>query len=190
MVMKVKAPVFERKLVPEGQHLAVCSVVADLGLQKSDLFDKIQHQVYFQWLFPNERIEIKDKDLPMALSKRVTMTWDDRGNLLKLVESWLGKKLTSEEKEDFDLESLAGMPASIFVKHQDGQKGTVAKILDVAPYKGAEPLQIENENDGNPVIYNSDHLENLELLPKWLQDDINNQVFPNDPEVVDDEPPI
>ena len=191
MVMKVSAPVFDRKLVPEGPHSAICCVVADLGLQKNKQYDKIQHKIYLQWLIPEQRIDIKGEDLPMALSKKLTLTWDDRGALLKVVQSWLGITLSAEDKESFDLEIFAGMPADLFVEHnttQDGRK--FASILKVSPYTGTVQPKIENKNDGKPVIYNADHLDTLELLPKWVQEAINEQVFPNDPEVVEDEPPV
>ena len=60
--------------MPQGNHVAVCNMVVDLGLQRTvsqQYGEKVKHQVYIRWETPDETIEWEDRDGNKKLSPDV-----------------------------------------------------------------------------------------------------------------------
>jgi hypothetical protein len=156
----------ERIIIPAGTHVARCYGMIDLGTQYSEKFGSWSHKVQIQWELPNE---LMDDGRPLAISKKYTISLNEKSNLRKDLESWLGRTITEkEEKEGFSLGSMLGAPCLLSVIHAESGGKTYANIAGVmsVPKGTAVPDQM------NPVV--SYDIENGEdavyaKLPEWLR---------------------
>ena len=111
--------------MPSGNHVAVCNMVVDLGLQlvRSQMYgDKKKHQVYIRWETPDETIEWQDRDGNMQAGPRIigrtfTVSLHENAALTGILESWRGRPFTEEEKQGFDITKLLGVPCMVNVTH-------------------------------------------------------------------------
>jgi hypothetical protein len=67
------------------------------------------------------------EQMPLFVRERFTVSLADSSRLLPFIEKWRGK-LTKDQKDRFDLESLIGVGALIQVSHNDTEQGTFANI--------------------------------------------------------------
>ena len=169
MSLLAKEPENERILISEGVHLAVCIGIWDLGTQHSKIFDKEIHQVLIMWEIPDERIMVNNKDLPLAISKRYTLSLNEKASLRKDLESWRGKAFPAETlKKGFDLNKILGKTCQIQIIHNENNGKTYANIAGImALPKGTEPLESEN-----PLRFYSmaDSKEVPEDTPEWIKE--------------------
>jgi hypothetical protein len=150
------------KLIPEGVHQAVCFAIYDLGTQYSKMFDTEAHKVLIQWEVPDARIEVNGVDLPMAISKQYTLSLNEKANLKKDLDSWLGK--TNEKS--VGLKQLLKKNCQLLISHVDKDGMTYANITAImALPKGVQPLEPEN-----PVrFYSLEDGDNFpEGTPDWI----------------------
>jgi len=177
---------------PEGTHFGACDMVVDLGLQKTSFqgVESNKHQIYVRWQIPSERMEWTDgegnkKEGPVVIGKTYTASLGEKANLRKDLQSWRGRAFTEAELKGFDISKLLGVGATISIVHNHKDSKTYANIGAIGGLpKGMPAIQIE----GGMTLYDPDHLDNKSLLPKWLQDKIDNQIVPtgktdaNDPD--------
>ena len=158
--------------VSEGVYQAICQSIYDLGTQFSEKFGKSVHQCIVIWEIPEERIEIqrddKTLDLPRVVSKKYTMSLNEKANLRKDLQSWRGKTFTPEELVGFDITKLLGVNCMIQIIHTKTDSKTYANIASITPlYKGIEKKQPENPT----VIFDlSKDREIPENTPKWIKE--------------------
>lgn len=148
---------------PAGVHQAVCYNVTDVGWQETpfkndDGTDKIQHKVVVLWEL-DPRMEDGRR---FALSRQYTLSLNDRANLRKDLESWLGRQLAEDEIETgYDVEGLVGINCLLNVVHEKGKDDKVrAKIKAIMPAPANSPSM-------NP--------ENFDA-PRWVTDLVMKQV--------------
>ena len=169
MSLLAKEPENERILISEGVHLAVCIGVWDLGTQHNKIFDKEVHQILIMWEIPDERITVDNKDLPLAISKRYTLSLNEKANLRKDLEAWRGKAFPAETlKEGFDLKKILGKTCQIQIIHNENNGKTYANIAGImALPKGTKSLESEN-----PLKFYSmaDSKEIPTDTPGWIKD--------------------
>ena len=173
------------KLVPAGNHVAICNLVADLGRQKTvsqQYGEKIKHQVYLRWELPDETVEWTDKEGkqhtgPMSVSKTYTASLHENAQLRKDLENWRGRPFTQEELQGFDLSSVADVPALVNVTHTARNGKTHVNVSGVTPLPKSMPKPAMSDA---ALIYDSDHMETFGLLPEWLQKKITEQVLPGE----------
>jgi len=172
------------KLAEPGNHVAVCTLVADLGRQniKSEKYgDSVKKQVYIRWELTDEPFEWQDKETGetrkgmMSLGKTYTLSLGDKAKLREHLESWRGRPFTEEERKGFDISKLAGVPCLINVNHATGSNDgkTRAVIQAVTPLlKGMEvPKPSET-----PYVFDDENNGNYALLPEWLRKKVDEQV--------------
>lgn len=167
------------KPVPAGTHIAVCTLVADMGVQPTKNF-KPRPQVYIRWELPNEITSWKDADGnehtgPMTIGQRYTMSLSEKANLRSDLESWRGRMFTEQELAGFDIKNILGKPCMLGVTHNVTPKKTYANISAVMGLsKGmtAPPPSVK------PIAYDIDaHDSNVfAQLPQWLQEAISGRV--------------
>lgn len=156
----------ERILIPAGTHVARCYGIIDLGTQYSEKFGNWSHKVQFQWELPNE---LMDDGRPLAISKKYTISLNEKANLRKDLESWLGRSITAkEEKEGFALGSMLGAPCLLSVIHADSNGKTYANIAGVM----SVPKGTTVPDQSNPAV--SYDVENgrdavYAKLPDWIK---------------------
>ena len=127
---------------PEGLWPAVCADVVDLGIQKTPWGDA--HKVELRWF-----LEEKDPKTQKAfmLFKRYTLSLHEKSNLRRELETWRGRKFTSEELEGFDLEKLLGVNCQLQVIHNIKDEGeTYANVQAIVPpARGVVKLSIPTD---------------------------------------------
>ena len=134
--------------VPAGTHHAVCYGVVAVGPQPSQQYTP-RPKVVVAFEIPSERIEIKGKDLPRGISKRYTLSLNDKATLRKDLQSWRGRPFTSAELAGFDVSKLIGANCLLSVLHQDRAGATYANISSIS----ALPKSMKSMAPENPSLY-------------------------------------
>jgi len=164
----------ERPLIPEGVHLGVCYLIADLGTHHSEMFDKDAHKVVIGWEIPAERgtfhIDGKDQDLPLVASKTFTLSLHKKAALRQVLEAWRGQAFTDEELKGFDLQTVLGAPCQLQIMHNKKGEKTYANIGAVMPLmKGVSAPQGETAHQWFSLSEGTDLPANL---PEWITKEI------------------
>jgi hypothetical protein len=168
------------KIVPAGNHIAVCSMVVDLGKQRVDYQGEssVKRQAYVAWELPNETVEWTDRDGnerkgPMRIGRTFTVSLHRNATMRGVLESWRGRNFTEEEARGFDITKLAGAPCMVNVTHTERNGKTYANVAAVTPMpKGMDRPSLSDA----ALIYDDEHLETFEHLPEWLQKKVTDQV--------------
>lgn len=156
----------ERIIIPAGTHVARCYGIIDLGTQYSEKFDNSSRKVQIQWELSNE---LMDDGRPLAISKKYTLSLNEKANLRKDLESWLGRGITAEEeKNGFALGGMLGAPCLLSVIHAESGGKTYANIAGVMSI----PKGTQVPPQSNPMV--SYDVENgkdavFEKLPEWIR---------------------
>jgi hypothetical protein len=144
-------------LPPEGLHKAVCVDVVDLG----DLDTKFGSKHKLSVIFELEELDNEGKRF--LVGKRYTWSLNEKSNLRKDLERWLGKKFKSEElMAGFDLEELLGLNATLFISHNVGEERTYANIETILPIgngKGTDKYALKPSADYLRVIHREGYKE-------------------------------
>jgi hypothetical protein len=77
---------------PEGLHQAVCVDVVDLGLVEGPWGAKPTVEIRWELDLTHE-----ETGRPFLVSKRYTLTLNEKGNLRPMLEAWRGRKFTQQE---------------------------------------------------------------------------------------------
>lgn len=167
------------KPVPAGTHVAVCTLIADMGVQPTGKF-KPKQQLYIRWELPNEVTSWKDSDGndhsgPMVIGKKYTLSLSEKANLRADLESWRGRLFTEQELKGFDIKNILGKACMLGVTHNVVGPKTYANVSAVMGLpKGTTPPR----PSVTPVAYDIDdpNPEAFAKLPSWLQEAINSRV--------------
>lgn len=155
------------ELIPEGLTLGVCYAIIDLGTHHDDKFNKDKNEVCLIWELPDvEPIMVDDKPMPRVISKRYTLSLNERANLRNDLECWRGKEFTEEQLEGFDLKVLAGVNCQIQIFHHKKGAKTYANIKNLMPvpkgHVNVKPVNTVVVYDiGNPVPDDG-------TIPEWI----------------------
>jgi hypothetical protein len=151
---------------PQGTHLALCYLMADLGIQETPFGPK--PQVYIGWELPGCPIERDGKSLPQMIGGFYNLSMNEKANLRHMLESWRGKPFSDEEiAKGVRITSVVGKACLVTVMHKQNQKGQMrARIANVTgvPMGMAVPAMVNK-----PVVFDRDTGKGLHDLPEWLQ---------------------
>lgn len=139
--MKATVPTQEAKahiLIPAGTHLARCVSIVDQGTQETEWEGQVKtaRKVRFTWETPEETAVFKQEngEQPFLVSKVFTLSLHEKASLTKTIESWTGKKLTKEEKENgYNINNFLGKECIINVVHKQSGDKTHANVDSVSP---------------------------------------------------------
>ncbi|KKK72406.1 hypothetical protein LCGC14_2904210 [marine sediment metagenome] len=155
------------ELIPEGLEIGVCYAVIDLGTRYDEKFKKDKREVCLIWELPDvEPIIIDDKPMPRVISKRYTLSLDERANLRHDLESWRGTEFTEEQLEGFNLDVLPEVNCQIQVFHKKSGAKTYANIKTIIPVpKGHVTIKPVNKT----VVYDIlDVVPDDGSIPEWI----------------------
>lgn len=132
---------------PQGLHQAVCVDVVDNGLVKGQYGEQEKCTVYWQIDEVNPKTNKR-----FIVTRRYTISLNDKAALTKDLNAWRGKPFTVQEKEGFDLEKLLGANCQLQIVHNPGDDGKVwANVQAIVPLaKGMaklEPLDYVRKKD-------------------------------------------
>lgn len=117
------------KPCPAGVHDAVCAFVEDLGYEYSEQFQKESHKVVIVW----EINQPMEDGRPYMISKRYTLSLNEKANLRKDLEGWRGQKFTEDQLKGFDLEVLRGKQCQLQIIHNEKDGKVFANIQAILP---------------------------------------------------------
>jgi len=167
------------KPVPAGTHVAICTLVADMGVQPSQKW-RPKEQVYIRWELPNEITSWKDSDGnektgPMVIGKKYTISTSEKANLRSDLESWRGRLFTEEEIKGFDIKNILGKACMLGVAHNVTKDKTYANITAVMGLPKGTPVPSPSVT---PLAYDLDNHNQavFEKLPSWLQEAISGRI--------------
>lgn len=173
----------------EGTHMAVCTLVADVGLQpgnpkftgvvdkngKPDSRGLPTPKVYLRWEVPGQRITYErdgvETEGPAIIYANFRASMNEKATLRKMIESWRGKGFTDAEAEQFDVRNLIGQTCMLQVVHSDdGQYANVKNVM--APPKGTPKLAPE----GKTLYFGPDDDAAYNELPNFLKEKWDGQL--------------
>lgn len=149
-------------------YMAVCTMVIDVGQQYSERYKNVSNQILLAFDIPDVTIEVDGVDKPRQLSKRYTYSTNTKGNLYKLLCSWLNKKFSEDELGELDLFSLLGRGCQVQVTlKEDGKHNDIANVM-------ALPRGMKTPESANPYLsYDIDEDgftgEKRDALPEWVR---------------------
>ena len=178
LTYKASAGSGDFKSVPAGSHIAVCNLVADLGLQPgSTLYPAPKQQVYIRFEVPAERIEYEKDgrkyEGPIVIGNVYTASMHEKANLRKQLENWRGRKFTDEEAERFDVSTILGKACMLSVVENVKGDRVYSNIASIGGLpKGVHAPKAEN----SLLYYAEDDKSDFRDLPEWLQEKIDKQL--------------
>lgn len=170
------------KPIPAGAHLALCTMVADLGMQEG-FSGKPQRKVYLRFEVPDERVEFERDGAkvegPAIIGKMYTLSLSEKANLRRDLENWRGRPFTPEELKGFDISKLLGKPCQIAVTH-DAKDGKVYSnlngIMGVSKDQKARAATLQPENDTVEYSVEDHNPAAYDKLPKWIKEKVDNRI--------------
>lgn len=158
---------------PEGQHIMVCSRIIDLGTQPgSAMYPTPKRKIRIFWELPEERMTYTDGDGneqegPFLHSEQYTVSFHEKANLRKDLESWRGKAFTDADfagpPDGFHLSKLIGVPAfgQIVHEHKDGK--TYANLNSIMKPPKAMFDQFKGKIEGASIFFDLDAYDDAEF---------------------------
>lgn len=176
--LPVKGGSDDFKRCPAGSHIAVCNLVADVGMQPgSGMYPEPKRKLYVRFEIPNERVEFERDgqkvEGPLTIGQFFTASMHEKANLRKQLEGWRGRAFTDDQAAAFDVSSILGKPCMLTVVEKESGGKVYANIKGIGPLpKGVPAPKAENPL----LLYDADNLKTYEKLPKWLRDTVDKQL--------------
>jgi len=165
------------KIAPAGNHMARLYSIIDLGHQSVEWAgeSKIMHKVVFTWELhgdddAGEPLKTDDGK-PLIVSKRYTVSLGEQARLRQDLEAWSNKKMSAEDRKNFDLKSLLGKFCMVNITHSED--GKYANISGISPVPTALRNQMPNGVNA-PVHFWLAEFDQTkyEALPKYYREKI------------------
>lgn len=145
----------EFEQVPEGNYIARCYQLIDLGTQTYDNQGekKQQHKVLLAWEILDPEVKMQD-GRPFSVYKRYTASLNERATLFADLQAWRGIRFTPEDLEGFDLHNVLGAYCAIQVLHETKGDRTYENITAIMfTREKPEPINDLTEFDlSNPDL--------------------------------------
>lgn len=167
------------KPVSAGTHLAVCTMLVDIGLQPGFENGPPQRKVYVGFEVPSERTTWTDRDGnqhegPMKVGRFYTASFNEKATLRQHLAAWRGRDFTPAELKGFDLQNILGKACLINVSHKSVDTKVYANITAImalpkgttAPQPEAAVLIYPFPSD--PQVFDK--------VPEWLQKKIQSRL--------------
>ena len=166
-----------REPVPAGVYPARLYKIIHFGTVSGGYEGKLTNQIRFDWELPT-KTKVFDEDKgpqPLSISKDYTLSMNEKANLCKDIEGWLGHQFTSDaEAESFDILGLMGKECMINVAHKTSKSSG-----NVYAYVAAVMPMPEGMNCPDPVNppFVWDYSDNFDLnildnMHEFFQDKI------------------
>lgn len=159
--MIIKTDNMESVEYPEGETLARCYKVFDLGMQPG--VESPQHEVAF--VFELDVVHPDGK--PLTITKRFTASMHPKSNLRRFIEAWRGSPFNNEEVKEYNTDVLEGAYAYLTIYKKVSEKTNKA---------WSDIFQIRKKPQGDAPFQ-----KRLQpgFMPDWIGKAIENQIRPN-----------
>ena len=131
------------KLPPAGSFLARLYRIIDIGTQTTEWMGKKKMQRKIIAMFELHGEDNDGQPLqtaegkPLIVSKRYTLSLDEKATLRKDLEAWRGKAFTQEELDGFNLEVLLGKCCMVNITHSSYEGKEYANISGISQVPAA-----------------------------------------------------
>lgn len=149
--------------IPPGVYVAVCCGVVDVGTHVGK-FGK-SHDVVIMW----ELIGVGEESKTRVISRRCRFSFEAKSTLRRLVENWLGRRLTEQEAvtKGFDLATLVGLGAQVQVGDEPNEAGgTTTRVVAVLPLPAGQRAPVPSST----VVFSITDEGLPDGLPTWQQE--------------------
>jgi len=179
LTVKTETGNSEFKLLPPGNHPAICVGIYDFGPQITEFNgeQKEQNKIRLQFEVPDERTTWTDADGnehegPMTVGKTYTASLFEKAKLCEHLQSWRGREFTEVEKMGFDLNNILGKACTLTVMHKTHKASgnQWADIIAISPPPKGSNLKPENEPKA--FDFDSHTPEELAALPEWMREKV------------------
>jgi hypothetical protein len=144
-----RMPKSERLVIPAGTFQAILYDIWDIGWQVTEWKGKPKIMPKIILAFEiNKRIgeEHPRAGERFAISRRYTFNFGKMSNLGRDIETWLNRKLTDREREDFDIETMISKNCLLGIIQTEKEGNIYSNISSIMPImEGMIELQIENK---------------------------------------------
>lgn len=174
----------QKPLPSEKQHLALCYAVIDLGTQTGVYkgAPTSARKIAMTWEIPGERATFKPElgPQPFVVTSEYTFSIGATSNYRKMLDSWLGKKVTEEMKE-LDSEMILRFlkrPGMIQIEHNKSDKDGLfyANIANkgISIFKRPAEVPFPKETENEAYFFDLDNFswDTFDKIPKFLQNKI------------------
>jgi hypothetical protein len=150
------------KLPPAGSFLAKLYRIIDIGTQTTEWMGKKKMQRKIITMFElhgedNDGQPLQTADgKPLIVSKRYTLSLDEKATLRKDLEAWRGKAFTQEELDGFNLEVLLGKCCMVSITHSTYDGKEYANIAGISQIPAALKKLGEPVGVNEPMIFTLD----------------------------------
>lgn len=156
-----------------GAYIAVCIIVADVGMSRGGRY-RPQHKVFLQWELIGQRVTMQRDgervELPRVIGEFYTLSLSKKAGLRGDLESWRGRLFTEQELKGFDLFRILGAPCQLGIVHETGADGNT--YTNVSTIMGLAPGSPRPTAESTLLKYSRDEPADFERLPQWLQERI------------------
>jgi len=131
------------KLPPAGSFMARLYRIIDIGTQTTEWMGKRKMQRKIIAMFELHGEDNEGKPLqtpegkPLIVSKRYTLSLDEKATLRKDLEAWRGKAFTQEELDGFNLDVLLGKCCMVSITHSSYEGKEYANISSISQIPSA-----------------------------------------------------
>ena len=150
------------KLPPAGSFLAKLYRIIDIGTQTTEWMGKKKMQRKIITMFELHGEDNDGQPLqtaegkPLIVSKRYTLSLDEKATLRKDLEAWRGKAFTQEELDGFNLEVLLGKCCMVSITHSTYDGKEYANIAGISQIPAALKKLGEPVGVNEPMIFTLD----------------------------------
>lgn len=134
--------------LPDGVYQGVTTALIDLGTQYNDKYEKYEPKLLYMWELPELPIKFerdgREIEAPRVISKKYTNSLASKANLVKDLQSWLGRKLTNRElglEKDknnnplppFDYETMVGTNCMLQIINTEKDGKSYPNVSTILP---------------------------------------------------------
>ena len=152
--------------IEEGPYQAVCSSVIDTGTQTMTYNEESKQvrRIRVTWELSVDGSENR------LIGKDYTLSLHEKAEMRKDLQTWLGRSLTDQEKEEgFDLFKMVGVAAKISVVNKAGQNGKTYSNVNLVL---ESELSFSPENTPFGYSINNHDIDTYDLIPEFIQNRI------------------
>lgn len=156
---------------PEGDHPGICVGVINLGEEEETWEGRVSKtkKLALVWqVFPEDG-QRDSSGAPFLIDVKVTQSVNDGARLRLLLESWLGRSLSSEELKRVSLAAFKGMSARLPIVHTVKNGFIHANIKD--DVRDNDPIQRKfsavSPYNGPPLTAELNHYDPQAFIQKY-----------------------
>ncbi len=165
----------EIPMLEAGVYTAYSNALVDLGVQRSDKFQKDIRKFRIIWVICGEEVEINGEKYPRTVSKEYSFSLGEKSTLKKDLQSWRGQPFTADELTGFDLSNILNKACQmqIIVEEKEGKHfNNIAGIMALPKGTTVEVPKTGYIFD----TYEQQTYSNYEKIPKFMQERIKQAI--------------